>query len=366
LTKSLQFNFRALNSYVYDDFDRSDDITLYDNFFALGRPQHYHQTLNGTYKIPIDKLPFLNFIRADYAYTADFDWQASSQSYIEQVGNSIQNSNTHNLSVDLDFNRFYKNIGLTKLLSKKKKSTSSRIQSTANASKIKNKKGGNSFAKTALGILMSVKKARISYQDNNGIFLPGYVPEVGFLGRNNYSGGLAPTLGFVFGSQIEIQQRALENGWLISRNINDPGGADDDPYYSRTYARTHFDKFNAAIDLSPIKGLDIEVNANKIYTKSISQQLDVVNDLTLNETRFQDNLISEYGNFSMSFNMIKTAFGSDADATFQEFKDNRAEISIRIAEQNGVDITNTNPDGTVVGYGPNSQQVIAKIIDRIR
>ena len=358
LTKSLQFNFRALNSYVYDDFDRSDDITLYDNFFTLGRPQHYHQTLNGTYKIPIDKLPFLNFIRADYAYTADFDWQASSQSYIEQVGNSIQNSNTHNLSVDLDFNRFYKNIGLTKLLSKKKKSTSSRIQSTANASKIKNKKGGNSFAKTALGILMSVKKARISYQDNNGIFLPGYVPEVGFLGRNNYSGGLAPTLGFVFGSQIEIQQRALENGWLISRNINDPGGADDDPYYSRTYARTHFDKFNAAIDLSPIKGLDIEVNANKIYTKSISQQLDVVNDLTLNETRFQDNLISEYGNFSMSFNMIKTAFGSDADATFQEFKDNRAEISIRIAEQNGVDITNTNPDGTVVGYGPNSQQVM--------
>ncbi|MFT4642234.1 MAG: cell surface protein SprA [Candidatus Azotimanducaceae bacterium] len=358
LTKSLQFNFRALNSYVYDDFDRSEDIALFDNFFTLGRPQHYHQTLNGTYKIPIDKLPFLNFIRADYAYTADFDWQASSQSYIEQVGNSIQNSNTHNVSVDLDFNRFYKNIGLTKLLSKKKKSTSNKNQSTTNVPKAKNKKEKNSFAKTALGILMSIKKARISYQDNNGIFLPGYVPKVGFLGRDNYSGGLAPSLGFVFGSQIDIQQTALENGWLISRNINDPGGADDEAYYNRTYAKTHFDKFNVAIDLRPIKGLDIEVSANKIYTKSISQQLDVVNDLTLNETRFQDNLTSEYGNFSMSFNMIKTAFGSDADATFQEFKANRVEVSKRIAAQNGVDITNTNPDGTVVGFGPNSQQVM--------
>ena len=42
--------------------------------------------------------------------------------------------------------------------------------------------------------------------------------------------------------------------------------------------------------------------------------------------------------------MIKTAFGSDADATFQEFKDNRVEISRRIAELNGADTSLLNPE----------------------
>ena len=62
LTKSLQFNFTAANNYLYDDFDSSDDVRLMDNFFSLGRPDHYHQSLNGTYKLPLSKLPFLNFI----------------------------------------------------------------------------------------------------------------------------------------------------------------------------------------------------------------------------------------------------------------------------------------------------------------
>ena len=36
----------------------------------------------------------------------------------------------------------------------------------------------------------------------SGFQLLGYEPQVGFLGRNNFNGGLAPSLGFVFGSQV--------------------------------------------------------------------------------------------------------------------------------------------------------------------
>ena len=362
LTKSLQFNFRALNNYVYDDYNTTDDLTIFDNFFTVGRPDHYHQTLNGTYKIPIDKLPLLNFIRADYAYTADFDWQAGSQSYIDLIGNTIQNANTHNLSVDLDFKKLYKTTGLTKLFTKRrinqkqppkpptkgKKPTTKTAKINRKVKKSKTKKG-NKFGKAALDVLMMVKKAKISYANNNGIFLPGYSPKIGFLGRDNYSGELAPSLGFVFGSQIDIRNKALENGWLISRNINDPGGNPDDPYYNRTYSQTHYDKFDVTVDISPFRYFNIELKANKIYTKNSSQQLDAVNDLTLNQTRFEDNPITEVGNFSMSFNMIRTAFGDNADATFQKFKDNRAIIAQRLADQTGQPIS---------GFGPNSQQVM--------
>jgi len=339
LTKSLQFNFRATNNNIYDDFFATDDIKLFDNFFTVGRPDHYHQSLNGTYKIPLNKIPFLEFVNADYAYTADFDWQASSQSYVDKVGNVIQNANTHILGFDLDFNKFYKTVGIDKLLNNKSKvgETNPTAAETAeiNSAK-KNKSVGSEIGQTFYNVLTAVKKARINYSENNGTFLPGYVPQIGFLGRDNYSGGLAPTFGFVFGSQIDIRQRAVENGWLLSRDINDP-------YFNRTFRNTHFNKLDATITVEPSKNLDIEFRGNKTYTKNTSQQLDVVNNV-LNT----NSPITQYGNFSISHNMIKTSF-NNSDVTFEEFKNNRAIIAQRFA---------TNTGQPISGFGETSEQVM--------
>ncbi|MGB0881071.1 MAG: cell surface protein SprA, partial [Polaribacter sp.] len=65
LTKSLKFNFNATNSYIYDTFDSNQEIQVFDNFFNIGRANQYHQKLNGTYQLPIDKIPYLSFIKAD-------------------------------------------------------------------------------------------------------------------------------------------------------------------------------------------------------------------------------------------------------------------------------------------------------------
>ena len=59
-----------------------EDLQIFDDFFNTGRPNHYHQKLNTTYNLPLDKFPFLSFMKADYAYTADFDWQAAPQNTI--------------------------------------------------------------------------------------------------------------------------------------------------------------------------------------------------------------------------------------------------------------------------------------------
>jgi len=339
LTKSLQFNFRASNNYIYDDFEAADDIRLMDNFFNLGRPDHYHQSLNGTYKIPLDKFPFLEFVKADYAYTADFDWQASSQSYVQQVGNVIQNANTHAIGVDVDFNRFYKTIGLENLFNKKKTSANNtkgnRPIAPRNNSVKKKKTAGGKIGQTFYNVLTSIKNARVNYSENNGTYLPGYIPEVGFLGRDNFSGSPAPTLGFVFGSQIDIRQRAVENGWLISRSA-------DDPYFNKTFSKTHFNKLDATISVEPIKNLDIEFRGNRTYTKNTSQQLDVVDNV------LTDSPITEYGNYSISYNMLKTSFGN-SDVNFEEFKSNRAIIATRLATSTGQPIS---------GFGETSQQVM--------
>jgi len=318
LTKSIQLDFRAANNHIYDEFEVGDDIQIFDNFFNLGRSDHYHQTLGFTYQIPIDKIPYLDFMRANLSYNADYDWKASSQSYINQLGNVIQNSNTLTLGGDLDFNKFYRAIGVDKLVSR------SRNSSKRNAGEV------------VYDVLTMVKGARVNYIENNGTLLPGFIPSTGFLGRSNYNGTSAPTLGFVFGSQVDITQRAVENGWLLSRGI-------DDPYYNRTYSKTHLDKLEATITLKPSPSLNIDLRGNRTYASILSQQMDVVENVLNSESP-----VSEYGNYSINFNMLGSSF-SDGVSNFNKFKENRAVIAERLAEDSGQSIE---------GYGETSQQVM--------
>ena len=368
LTKSLQFTFRASNNYIYDSFDK-ETTTLFTNFFTIGRPNQYHQTLDATYKVPINKIPWLDFINASYSYTADFDWQSAesvSESYFNKVGNTIQNANTHTLNADLDMTRFYKKTGISDLAIKKSKNNRKKKNSkkednqpptpTITNSRVtqaqKNKKNRSAGQKMLQGVVdavTSVKKIRIAYAENNGTILPGYVPEVGFLGRDNYSGSLAPTLGFVFGSQRDIRDLALANQWLVYRNI-------DSAYYNRTYSTTHFDKLDLNADIRPFKDLTIELSANRVYTKNQSQQLDVIK-VDEDTFEFNDVPINEMGNFNISYFMLKNAFDGNGDATFQKFKANRAIIAQRLATQAA------NRSGGVAadyvnGFGENSQQVL--------
>ncbi len=355
LTKSLQFNFRALNNYV-QDIEPSEEVSLYDNFFDVGRPQHYHQTLNLTYQIPIDKVPFLEFIRSDYSFTADYDWQAASQSYVDKIGNTIQNANTHNFSADADLERFYDNIGITEWFTKrtipgKEKRTGEKDENGEPIFEMtpdKYKKG-NKGGKFVVDLLTMVKKVRVNYSERNGTLLGGFIPTTGFLGQDAYRGSSAPTFGFVFGDQRDIRNTALQNGWLISRNINYTDGVTaDDPYYNRNFNTTHSNQFDVFVDISPFRDFDIELNGKRIYSENYIQQSDVVNDLTTGETRFSDNPVTISGNFSTSFNMVATSF-SDSDQLFETFKSNRDIIAQRLADETGADIA---------GFGRTSQQVM--------
>jgi cell surface protein SprA len=343
LTKSLQLNFNATNSYIYDTFNNADEIQVFDDFFNTGRATHYHQKLNANYNLPIDKIPFLKFIKTDYAYTADFDWQAAPQNTIningvdvpsvELIGNVIQNANTHNLNTTISFDRFYKTLRFERfLLTKKqrKKSKKSNLsQPPRRVSQNKKLPLGKKILKGVYDIATSVKQGRISYSENNGQMLPGYNENIGFLGG-------APT-SFAFGSQVDIRNKALENGWFVTRN-------EGDNYYNKTYSKTHYNKLDYTFTLKPIKDLNIDVRGNKIQTKNLSQQLDLI---TGND-QFEETPFFETGNFSTSYSMLSTVF-SNGDALFEKLLNYRSIISNRLASENGVSSN---------GFGKNSQQVL--------
>jgi len=365
LTKSLQLNFNATNNYIYDSFGSDEELEIYDDFLDIGRANQYHQKLNGTYKLPINKLPYLSFITADYGYTADFDWQASSQNeldngltYADVVGNTIQNSNTHNINANVDFSRFYKNIGLDKMfglqkkVSKKKKGIPlAKVDKQVADKKIKLSKNasfGKKILKGTYDVLTSVKKAKVSFSQNNGTLLDGYEPSVGFLGRNNYQGGLAPNLGFVFGGQTDILNTALENNWLVTRN-------EDDDYYNKNYGQTQADKLDYTITVKPFKDFTIDIRGNNIKTAAFTQQIDIIE--AGDNDQLADIEAYETGNFSTSYSMLGTVF-KDSETLFQNFLDYRSIISNRLAADTGLS-NNFDPEQSdVSGFKTNGQQAM--------
>ena len=184
-------------------------------------------------------------------------------------------------------------------------------------------------------VATSVKQGKVSYSENNGQFLPGYTEDVGFLGG-------APT-SFAFGSQVDIRNKALQNGWLVG-----PRDPDNSDYYNKTYSRTHYNKLDYTFIVKPFKDLNIDIRGNQIKTRALSQQLDIIeNNTSIGALDFSAPAF-ETGNFSSSHSMIATAF-TDGDALFQKMRAYRGVIADRLAAENEV---------SIAGFGENSQQVL--------
>ena len=346
LTKSVQLNFKATNNYIYDSFGTGEDLQIFDDFFNTGRQNQYHQKLNTTYQLPVDKIPYLSFVKADVGYTADFDWQATSQdtTIVNRLGNVVQNANTKNGNLDFNFAKLYKDLDLENLFfTKKNKKVENgngdnpglpRVP-VNNSTNKKNESVAKKVLRGLYGVVTSVKTGKLSYSENNGQLLPGYQEGFGFLGGS-------PTA-FAFGSQVDIRNQALTEGWLI-----DPRDLANSEYYNKTYRRTHYNKFDYNFNLKPFDDLDIILIGNKIKTRDFSQQLDVLQDGT--DNGFIDYSIGSFstGNFSTSYSMVSTIF-TDGDVLFQNLRDNRAVVSNRLAAENGV---------AASGFGENSQQVL--------
>ncbi len=330
LTRSLQFNFTAKTNRLYDSFGKNENLEIFDQLNHFGRKNNYHQTLNGSYKIPIDKIPFLGFIRANYGFTTDFDWKAASKSPVfengvkigtieDKVGNMIQNANTHQLNLNMNFARLYKELGLRKLSKK---------------------------SKTAYNILTSIKTAKVSFSQNNGTMLQGYKPSVGFLGRTNYGGSMAPSLGFVFGSQTDILNKALQHRWLVSRNPSDQ-------YFNQVYNKISSTKLNYSLSVKPINSLTITIRGNKIQNNTLNSQIDVIN--SGNSLKLNDKIQAfETGDYSSSYFMLGTIFTNN-DVLFDRFKANRLIIAKRLAKENGL---SASQDEKTPGYKISGQQVL--------
>ncbi|WP_194766944.1 cell surface protein SprA [Tamlana sp. I1] len=361
ITRSLQLNFTAANNNIVrnyfknDDFiagDQDDSLTIWDGMLDFGDPNRQTQNLGITYQLPFNKIPTFSFLDMTYQYTGSFQWQKGSDLYgdIElngqqyDLGNTVQNSNVHNLNTSMDMNRLYKYIGLTKKpISRVRSRSTPGAPPNANQDQGPPKKAksqaGTKLLNAGIDILTSVKRIQINYSENNGTFLPGYLQTPGFIGT------LKPSLGFTFGGQADVRFDAAKKGWLTVF-----------PEFNQQYTTTKTQQLDISASIQPVRDLQIDIVGNRAYYENYAENYKVENNQYYSLTP------NTFGNFSISSLMIKTAFEESDETTsaaFTDFRSNRLKVAERLAQEfYGNTSYARDAEGYPLGFGKNNQKVL--------
>jgi cell surface protein SprA len=359
LTKSLRFTYNvATNNIVRNYFDENkrpiDELTIWDDYFNIGEANLHTQQLVVNYDLPINKIPALGFIKSTYSYTSDYSWQRSSDALSSidyggtnfSLGNTIQNAGSHKLNTIFNMDILYKYIGLT-AKTKKPAKQDTKPATPKPGQKLPprqpNVSSERSFlAERLIGVVTSLKTLQVNYTQNEGTMLPGYLPRVGFLGTAK------PTVGFVLGSQADVRYEAAKNGWLTYY-----------PEFNQNFTQVKNKMLNITGQLELFPDLKIDIIGDRALSENYSEQFDVSGD-----GKYNPRSPYNYGNFSMTTVLIKTAFkqsDEDMSEAFNQFRENRLIVANRLARGRGIDLTipaNIDADGFPKGYGKNSQAVL--------
>ncbi|NPA43705.1 MAG: cell surface protein SprA [Chlorobi bacterium] len=382
--------FRTVKNYFNPDGTLRYDATVWDGFFHPGDPYIMQQGFNLTYKFPFDKFPLINFISANYNYNGSFQWQRRPEVMADvdgyDLGNTIQNANTQQITGTVDLKKIYDFTGLTywenkwsgkkvrprksktRKKSRTKKGRAQTSKETEKAEKSeketetkekekekglpglaarnneKEKRGGSAQKTTGrkvyfnptkahkavasvLHVFTSVKRIRFQYKQTNGLLIPGYLPSTGYLGTLN------PDIPFVLGwTEPEVRYELARKGWLTEY-----------PGLNEAFMQNFQEQWNFSTNFQPVKNLKIDVRATRQYAKNYSETFRVSN------RTYQPLVPTLEGHFAVSWLMLKTAnepFDPDNSPAIERMRRNSYVIASRLAAARGLPVPSAGyPDG---------------------
>ncbi len=384
ITNSLRLNYdvnhnRVVRNYIDDQGNplfldnlgqEREGFGIYDGFFEVGDPNTHSGGLQLNYDLPFDKFPFTEWINATYAYSASYRWQRGSQQVqgtdlnndgiIDNLGNAIENTNTHAVNGTFEMSRLYRYLGLTKKSTRRRSSRGRGVPSPnddrpggrrelpsrgdereRNNSSSNKLSGGEKAYNAAISLLTAVKRIQVNYQEDNGIYLPGYTPSIGF------TGSLRPTAGFVFGSQADVRDVAARDGLLtLFQDFN------------QQYREVESKNLSIQARVGLLRDLDIDLNFNRVFQNNSAENYRI-DPITLEYTPLA---VNAFGNFNISTLLIGTSFSrstSDFSEAFETFRANRLTVANRLAENfYGGAGFETDVDGFPEGFGRTNQAVL--------
>lgn len=341
LTQNLALDYNATSYSIIDEPEgdintQQKKDSIITNLKKLGRMKNFNQRIGANYRIPIDKIPFLDWCKLEGRYAATYTWTAGAVGQSDTLGNLIKNSSEQGINGKIDLLGLYnKNKFLRESLQpftavKKNKTTSK--DSTALSKK------DWRFLKSIARLVMTVRSIDLTFSNRLETTLPGFKPVAKYGGMDeNWN---APGIPFLLGSQDpNIRLTAAENGWLVkNENINNP------------FVQNITTTVSARASLEPFRDFRIQLDAKR-NTTGTYQEIFRYNATTNVFTSFNP---SKTGTYSVSFIGIRTLFaGSDNinnSTVFKSFEDNRSIIQQRLQNENPYQLGGT--------YDANSQDVL--------
>jgi cell surface protein SprA len=118
--KALSLDYSATNLSRIDEPNGAIDTkeqrdVIWRNIGKGGRNTNFMQSMTAAYKLPLDKIPALEFLSATASYGSSYNWTAAAQVYNKSadyyspnpLGNIISNTQNLNGKVDLNFKKMY-------------------------------------------------------------------------------------------------------------------------------------------------------------------------------------------------------------------------------------------------------------------
>jgi len=414
ITKSLKFNFHAQNIALIDepvmygqrvDKDYKTEYkhwkdTIWNGPSGIlngGRTTNYRHDFDLNYTVPINKIPFFNWVSFNARYGGTYEWNTSPRLADPnvQLGNTIKNSNTEQLSSSLNMTQLYNKIKVLNRINQKyakpqkRKKEKEQVQypKVGDPPKIINLKANtpkpiNHKLKTidvtiklndANGNEVKVKTNIVNenliiltsdsdYKDLN-LVITGQRdkeenPFIVFLeqtarilmmiktvnitySKNNGTilPGYLPNTQFIGMSQDN--QGIWAPGWRFISGMQDInfgrkaadqyGWITKDSVLNMPYQMTNSKTLNIRITVEPVKNMRIELSANRTESKNFSEYY----HYNYNIAQFESSNKLYTGSFSMTYNTWNTAFKKFGDnyfsQAFENFKNYRITIANRLA-----------------------------------
>jgi cell surface protein SprA len=404
LTRNLKLDFSNSNIARIDEPDgaiRRGDVdyeqkrdSIWNNIVAFGRPTQYHHSLNGTYSVPINKIPLLNWLSANASYRIEYDWSAGPITADTIVlGNTVQNNGNFQLNGTASLQTLYNKIGYLKKVDDKYKRRQTATQ--AKPTKTVKFEADKIILKANVGkviihdLMTTDVKVKFLDQNNRVLELETEVVNerrIRVTADQDVDGGRIEVEGvvevkdnafiFITDNMLRIMMGVKnmslnymsDNGtflpgfmpeprFLGSRNVNgmsapgfgfimgmqdlgfgdfaaDNGWLTTDSTLNEAFTNSLSQSWRFSSNIEPITDLRITVEASHSSSRDLEQFY-----YYRDQGQFNAENVMYRGNFNMTILSIGSAFEKIKEgdgyqsATFEKFKNNRVVISKRLAEQ---------------------------------
>ena len=368
LSKSFHIQYSANANARIDEpigpIDRATNDSIWASLAHGGTMQQFQQSINASYELPVNKLPYMDFLRMPLSYRTAYTYQGTTQA-LASMGSILQNSTTMQASATANMTTLYNKVPLLKKANaakqQKRPDPRKRNQkqakpmtaqdSVAAADSLRHEKMMEMLKEAgyfALRLVSGVKNINAQIGLTTGSRLPGYMGEpllVGLDPQHHWT----PGPGYILGYNQDVVDDLLRYD-LLSK----------DTLFNTPHEMNSNRTFSLTADVEPIRDFKINLTCTQNYSSREEYYYKYMSEWESVEGPLSYMMTGSYTTTAWTF---PTAF-VNRDDLFGAFLDNRHTVADRLAAANPDPYSSQQVLDTMLGeyypagYSANQQTVL--------